>query len=94
MQIGRNYFLKNETEMEQQDLDFDWDCLPKWADRWIAMDESKVWFAYSHPALSEGRWDADDGYCSCIPTEYYPKNFTASWEDSLFENPKYKNKPK
>ncbi len=71
-------------------LDFDWSCSPKWADQWIAMDADGEWFWYENgPKHRDDRWVNIDGTYSKIPETFQPKNFTGSWKDSLFENPKY-----
>lgn len=78
-----------------EELDFDWNCLPAWADKAIAMDSNGKWFCYaSKPIIVLGDywWDSvddDTTACDFIPPEYEPKNFNGSWEGSLFINPKY-----
>jgi len=78
-------------------LDFDWSCLPKWADRFIAMDEHKHrWCAYSNkPIQFEAIWieqSRESTLWLVIPVNYAPKNYTGDWKDSLRMNPKYEEK--
>ena len=77
----------------QDPLDFEWDCLPKWKDRYIAMDENGSWLSYaSKPQPRHYTWGAtDDSGQQVIPKEYHPKNYTGTWQDSLHVNPKYKD---
>lgn len=81
--------------MKTEQLDFDWNCLPVWAN-WIAMDERGIWHCYKDkPILSNYIWlyrgvSYIDKY-DIIHPKYMPRNFTGTWTDSLFENPKYKN---
>lgn len=76
----------------QEPLDFDWSCLPAWANEYIAMDESGVWCFYKFkPTLKGEYWSTPDSSFYTIPTEYTPKNFKGSWENSLFKNPNIKN---
>lgn len=80
----------------QEPLDFDWDCLPKWADRYIVMDRHKDWMCVESKPLiryeNSNAWTAraHSNY-NIIPENFYPKNFTGDWKDSLFKNPKYKD---
>ncbi len=69
-------------------LDFLWDCLPPWHNRYIAMNEDGAWYAYSNEP-TQGVLDFYD-YDAIIeiPKEYQPKNFTGNWTDSVFKNPK------
>ena len=77
----------------QDPLDFDWDCLAAWCNSYIAMDESKRWWAYtSKPQPHPYAWnDPDDNWVHVIPENYHPKNYTGTWQDSLHLNPKYKD---
>ncbi len=86
MSVGGNE--ENLISEWQDSLNFDWDCLPKWRNKYIAMDENGAWYAYSNEP-KQGTW----GFCNYaaiieIPEEYQPKNFTGDWKDSLFKNPK------
>lgn len=75
---GDDYDIVSEW---QEPLDFDWSCLPKWTDRWIAMDSIEEWCVYdTKPALHDFNWDNDHGYCFLISEDYSPKNFTGDWE--------------
>lgn len=95
---GRYY--KNELHLKdiigewQEPLDFDWSCLPPWANEYIAMDGAGTWYAYSvMPKKSEKSlvWFPAEGYRELdfivIPNNYAPKNFKGGWENSLFKNP-------
>lgn len=70
-------------------LEFDWDCLPKWRNGYIAMDADGVWYAYSNEPTQEGAWCCyhNDEAEIVIPKEYQPKNYTGDWTDSVFKNP-------
>lgn len=70
-------------------LDFDWDCLPKWADRYITMDADGNWYGHNKkPKLEHNCYWNSNGDTVYIK-RYHPKNFTGDWKVSLFENPKY-----
>lgn len=76
----------------QEPLDFDWSCLPAWANKYIAMDSDGAWFAFSNkPEKSTMRfiWENTGKSCEAIliPKDYIPKNFKGTWENSLFKNP-------
>lgn len=77
--------------MKAQELDFDWSCLPKWAN-WIAMRSDGVWmWSVNKMTIIGGDWESlynvDSQDLSYIPTKYAPKNFTEHWEESLFKVP-------
>lgn len=86
---NRDVKYENDLISEwQEPLDFDWNCLPKWANKYIAADPRGNWFS-SNSKITFVRWGLNNqtdilGY---IPKEYQPKNFTGNWEDSLFKNP-------
>lgn len=89
---GRHSFVEtddlNIVGEWQEPLDFDWSCLPAWANEYIAMDESGVWCFYKiKPTLKGEYWSTPDSSFYTIPTEYAPKNFKGSWENSLYKNP-------
>lgn len=70
----------------KEPLDFDWDCLPKWRNAYIAMDEDGGWYAFSNEP-KQGSCYFYDHATTGIPKDYQPKNFTGDWTDSLFKNP-------
>lgn len=77
-------------------LDFDWDCLPKWANKYISMNVNGDWCSWGgSPYEDDYRriWmiNASCCYKSGIPSEFAPKNFTGDWKDSLFKNPNIKD---
>lgn len=75
------------AEHLQEEIDFDWDCLPKWTNDYIAMDENGDWFAYGNkPEIRNFEWFQRDGF-QTIPKGYEPKNFTQDWTKSLYKNP-------
>ena len=79
--------------MKNTELDFDWSALPKWAN-WIAMDQEGDWYYYSDkPQMDDDHpiWVSSE-FNDAIPPEYYPKNFTGDWANSLLEVPKNKTK--
>lgn len=58
-------------------VQFDWNCLPKWCNKYIRMDKHGDWYCYSEePEIS-----------IVIPSNFAPKNYTGKWEDSLKANP-------
>lgn len=73
-------------------IEFDWACLPAWAN-WIAMDKDGGWKWFREkPAISEDYeiWNqmVDNAYYSgFIPNEYFPSNITGSWKDNLHKRP-------
>lgn len=71
-----------------ESLGFDWDCLPPWCNKCIAMNEDGAWNAYSNEPTPRP-WGSYNVYATiiAIPREYQPKNFTGDWTDSLFKNP-------
>lgn len=80
----------------QEPLDFDWGCLPKWADKYISMDLDLSWKCFSDkPSIryeNSSVWIGKSlSFYNSIPCEFYPKNFSGCWEDSLFKNPKYED---
>lgn len=82
----------SEFEPEKT-IDLDWDCLPKWADKWIAMDNNGSWYSYSEkPFLSKDSslWLLEEQQVVFINKFFTHKNFKGDWKDSLFMNPKYK----
>lgn len=94
---GRRLFIETDdydiVGEWQEPLDFDWSCLPKWANRYIAMDSSGVWcFHEFKPTLKDGYWLSEPDSCFyTIPDEYAPKNFKGTWGNSLFKNPNINN---
>lgn len=73
-------------------LDFDWDCLPYWCNKYVAKNKKGTWLAYSSkPKLCTVDFCNYDKK-TVIPEEYQPKNYTGSWEDSVFKNPNFKVK--
>lgn len=74
----------------REPLDFDWDCLPTWANQYVAMDRGGTWFAYSGepdylPQTSN--WHIQKGFFVEIPRGYAPKNYHDTSEKSLTFNP-------
>lgn len=70
----------------KEPLDFDWSCLPTWCNKYIAMEGSGIWYAYSD-APGQGRYGFwGSNFCK-ISKEYAPKNFKGTWGKSLFKNP-------
>jgi hypothetical protein len=78
-----------------EEIDFDWSCLPKWANKSIALNKQGYWtcFCVVNPTMSEwtGIWEYYDEInlfpCPTIPIQFAPKNFNGTWEESLFVNP-------
>jgi hypothetical protein len=72
-------------------VDFDWGCLPAWADKYIAKDPNGEWFSYADkPELSkEGH--TTDGEFVGIPAEFHPKGDFPDWRNTLHKNPKYQD---
>ena len=72
----------------EEALDFDPYCLPKWADKWIAMDTDGGWYSFSKkpmPAEDHQIWLSElGGVSSAIPVRFCPKNYKGDWKDSLF----------
>lgn len=93
-------YLKSDKENSydiigewEEALDFDPYCLPKWADKWIAMDADREWYCYSEkPAPDDHQiWCTDLGGKSPeIPLSFSPKNYKGDWKDSLFNVDKLK----
>lgn len=91
------FSYKEKVPLEEQQLDFDWDCLPKWCNDWIAMDEDGSWYSYNtkprHDSYSS--WLMEElMLCQIgelmlcqIGNDYAPKNYTGDWKDSLTKNP-------
>jgi len=66
------------------ELDFDASCLPKWANKWIAMDRDGEWRCYKDkPWSQESYWRTCSNYP--IPDDFEPKNFQKEWVDSLHQ---------
>jgi hypothetical protein len=65
-----------------------WDDYPKWC-RWVAMDSGGEWNGYEERPLQEKDYWDYEGFGILIPIhpDYYPKNFTGDWTESLFERP-------
>ena len=92
--IDNGTYLKNDKNDSydiigewEEALDFDPYCLPKWADKWIAMDADREWYCYSEkPAPDDHQiWCTDLGGKSPeIPLSFRPKNYSGDWKDSLF----------
>lgn len=93
--INGAYNLKYESSYDiigewVEPLDFDWSCLPAWANNYIAMDQDGAWFAYSknpEKRMELFAWRSGYGLAILIPEEYAPKNFKGDWENSLLKNP-------
>ena len=72
-------------------LDFDWDCLPKWADKSIAMSSTGSWL-YSSEILKLNKqyshWTANSVITN-IPPAFWPRNYPGDYTKSLYINPKY-----
>lgn len=77
--------------MKNKKLDFDWSCLPAWAN-WIAMDKNETWSYYVIKPVRDNyasMWNIPhrDNWAP-IPPKYAPKNFTGKWTESLFKRHK------
>lgn len=74
-------------------LKFDWECLPAWIDRYIAMDKNGKWFAYDKAPRNPDRdyWVMSGGSLISIEENFSPTNYYGTSLESLHENPKYKN---
>src|SRR5690606_38155903 len=71
----------------QTPLEFDWDCLPPWCNKYIAKNEDGTWYAYSNEP-TQIPWGFYDGELEIeIPKDYQPKNYTGYLVDGLFKNP-------
>ena len=72
----------------EEALDFDPYCLPKWADKWIAMDADGEWYSFSKKPMPDEDyklWCSDlGGESSEISVSFRPKNYKGEWKDSLF----------
>lgn len=92
--VAADSFLYNYIRPVQEELDFDWDCLPKWANKYIAYSKDYAWYSYDKKPtiLSLKEIWYNEGQACLIPKEYAPKNFKGSFMESLFKNPKYKEK--
>lgn len=75
----------------QEPLGFDWDCLPKWADKYISMDNIGRWYCFDGKPYAVRYGWIGFKWISQIEDSFYPKNFNGNWKDSLFKNPKYKD---
>lgn len=86
-------FFCGQVKLVQEELDFDWDCLPKWIDKYIAYSKDYGWYSYDKKPtilLLKEIWYSGGKVC-LIPKEYTPKNFKGSFMESVFKNPKYKD---
>lgn len=87
----------NEDHCKQKKLQFDWDCLPQWTNKWIAMDEDGEWYCYETKPVAEnsGTFVIESNpletqvYACRIPKKFEPVGYTGTWEDSLTKNPIY-----
>lgn len=88
-ELGFDVTLNKKKEFV---LDFDWSNAPKWANKYISMDESGDWYVYSdYPEANRHTWYKRAGSAATkVPAEFAPKNFTGDWKDSLFKNPNIK----
>jgi hypothetical protein len=69
-------------------VEIPWSDYPTWC-KWVAMDEGGEWCGYeSKPIKDVGYWNYEDvGILITIHPDYYPRNFTGDWTESLFERP-------
>jgi len=66
-------------------VEIPWSDYPTWC-KLVAMDKDGRWFGYSDkPTQSCAIWSGDA--VVKIHPDYYPKNFTGDWTESLFERP-------
>jgi len=81
---------KVTLEKKKPILDFDWSCLPKWANKYIAMEDDAVWISYSNlPEYDpkHGVWLSQGGEAIEIPSSFAPKDFCDDWYTIVFKNP-------
>lgn len=73
--------------IEIPELEFDWSCLPKWAN-WITRDETNnKWFWWQHkPALVNGEYLQGRGHFGEIPPEFSPR-YHGSNPAPIFQRP-------
>lgn len=76
--------LFSELKQTIEDIEFDPTCLPKWANRYIFLNEQGRWIATNVEANPE-KYRGTVGTFVTIPREYQPKNFVGNWQNSLIE---------
>lgn len=68
-------------------LEFDWTCLPAWAN-YIALDKDGIWSWYeSEPTPSEDFWMPASGGSGIIRQDFYPHNTFGTWKDNCHKKP-------
>jgi hypothetical protein len=89
-QNGTYFNDKSESDLDliaewTEPVEIPWSDYPTWC-KWVAMDKDGRWFGYkSKPVKRESTWLCD--VVISIPLEFYPRNFTGHWTESLFERP-------
>ena len=75
----------------QVEPDFDWGCLPAWANKYIAKDRDGSWCAYNEEPIKDvidGMFDGSN-YVD-IPRKFKPTNGDdIEWENSILKNPNH-----
>jgi hypothetical protein len=65
-----------------------WSDYPSWCN-WVAMDADGEWYYYDvKPEKTAAGW-ANGDFVNDLNPDYYPKNFTGDWTESLFERPQH-----
>jgi hypothetical protein len=90
---GTAYNDKSESEFDliaewTDPVEIPWSDYPTWC-KWVAMDFGGEWCGYeSKPIKDVVYWNYGDiGILITIHPDYYPRNFTGDWTESLFERP-------
>ena len=66
-------------------VEIPWSDYPTWC-KWVVMDSNSEWFGYGEkPKNDSFEWFGH--YGTKIHPDYYPRNFTGDWTESLFERP-------
>jgi hypothetical protein len=84
---------KSECEFDliaewTEPVEIPWSDYPTWC-KWVAMDNSGKWWGYygEKPKVCLDTWNDSALNYSRIHPDYYPRNFTGVWTESLFERP-------
>jgi hypothetical protein len=90
---GTAYNDKSESEFDliaewTDPVEIPWSDYPTWC-KWVAMDNSGKWWGYygEKPKVCLDTWNDSALNYSRIHPDYYPRNFTGDWTESLFERP-------
>jgi len=69
-------------------VEIPWSDYPTWC-KWVAMDFGGEWNGYEFkPKEEKDYWDYHyEGIIIPIHHNFYPRNFTGHWTESLFERP-------